>query len=168
MSPVHQQIICPNRGDCMSACLASLMDMPIEAVPKFMAEEFDRNPNKDRAYRERDAHYAMLDWLHSSGYAYTTIGWKSLSDWRGLKDLHLIASVPSQKFPGVNHAVIIGWKSFENVNRAYEWYVAHDPNPGNAPYNPKEIEPRFVDLVIPLTYTPYTHVADGEKPEGEK
>lgn len=154
MTPVYQQIICPNRGDCMSACLASLMDMPIESVPKFMAEEFDRNPSKDRAYRERDVHYAMLDWLHAMGYAYTTIPWKSLSDWRGLKDLHLIASVPSQKFPGVNHAVIIGFKSFNNVNRAYEWHVAHDPNQGNAPYNPKEIEPRFVDLVIPLTYAP--------------
>ena len=140
----------------MSACIASLLDLPAAAVPKFAAEEFDRNPGKERAYRERDMHYAMLEWLHTIGYAYATIGWKSLSDWRGFRDMHLIASVPSQKFPGGGHAVIIGWRAFENVNRAYAWYVAHDPNLGNAPYDPKEIEPRFVDLLIPLTYASNT------------
>jgi hypothetical protein len=154
MTPVYQEIVCPNRGDCMSACLASLMDLPITAVPKFAADEFDRNPAKDRPYRERDMHYAMLDWLHTKGYAYITIGWNSLSDWRGFKDLHLIASVPSQKFADSYHAVIVGWRAFENVNRGYEWYVAHDPNPGNAPYDLKAIKPRFVDLLVPLTYVP--------------
>jgi hypothetical protein len=154
MKPVHQQIICPNRGDCMSACLASLMELPIEAVPKWQADEYDRNPGKDRAFRERDSHYAMLAWLHAQGYAYATILWKSLGDWRGLKDLHVIASVPSQNFPGVSHAVIVGWRSFENVNRAYEWFVAHDPNPGNGSYDTKAITPSMLYLLIPLVPAP--------------
>lgn len=152
MKPVYQQIINADRGDCMSACIASLLELPIEEVPKWQAEEYDRTPGKSAAYRDRDSHYAMLDWLHGRGWALTIMLWNRLGDWRGTKDLNLIVSVPSQKFPGVSHAVIIGFRSFENVNRAYEWYVAHDPNPGNAPYDTKAVQPSMVYLLLPLRF----------------
>lgn len=150
MKPVFQEIIDAERGDCMTACIASLLELPIASVPKWQADEYDRNPGKSKAYRDRDSHYAMLDWLHGRGWALTTILWNYLGDWRGMKDLHLIVSVPSQRFPGVFHAVIVGWRAFENVNRGYEWYVAHDPNPGNGPYDTKAIQPSMVDLLLPL------------------
>lgn len=35
MTPVDQRVIDPGVGDCMTACIASLLDLPYEAVPRF-------------------------------------------------------------------------------------------------------------------------------------
>ena len=44
MRPVYQQIISSNNGDCLRACVASILELEIEHVPNFMevpAEWYD-------------------------------------------------------------------------------------------------------------------------------
>lgn len=39
MKPVEQTILAPPHGDCFRACIASLLELPIEEVPNFGQEE---------------------------------------------------------------------------------------------------------------------------------
>ncbi len=41
MIPVQQTILNSVNGDCLRACIASILDLPIEAVPNFMDEPGD-------------------------------------------------------------------------------------------------------------------------------
>ncbi len=40
MTPVDQTIVDDKRGDCLRACVCSLLDLPIEAVPNFAEIDF--------------------------------------------------------------------------------------------------------------------------------
>ena len=33
---IYQEIIEPNTGDCLRACVASMLELPLDAVPNFM------------------------------------------------------------------------------------------------------------------------------------
>lgn len=41
MRPVDQTTYGPNDGNCLSACIASILELPIEAVPRFMGAYWD-------------------------------------------------------------------------------------------------------------------------------
>ena len=41
MKPVFQTILAPPRGNCLQACIASILELPLEAVPNFMEVDGD-------------------------------------------------------------------------------------------------------------------------------
>ena len=102
MRPVDQTILDSNRGNCFTACIASILELPLNAVPHFVLfgdEWWD----------------AFLAWLAELGLsasiyptsddAYVPPGWT-------------IAGGPSKRFAGRMHACV-----------ALDGIVVHDPHP---------------------------------------
>lgn len=114
MIPVDQTIVSVEDGDCTRACLASILDLPIDAVPNFM--RFGSEWFK-----------IFSSFLRALGYEFYGTGWiKSeerpfghiLSESSHING-YVIASVPSKTFENVGHSVVM------NLNGL----VIHDPNP---------------------------------------
>jgi hypothetical protein len=61
MKPVFQTIIDSKRGNCLSAGLASVLELPIEQVPNFIADHGE------------DFQKAVNDWLAPQGLAWLRI-----------------------------------------------------------------------------------------------
>lgn len=140
MRYVPQRIIDAKRGDCMTACIATLLGLPYEDVPTWVADAFDRHDIHE-GYPE------MLAWIRERGWHLRTISWRCLNDFRGLEGVLCIASVPSQKFPATAHAVIGTWRQV-GIEPCYKFHVEYDPNPGNGPW-PDFLEPWSVSFFIP-------------------
>ncbi len=141
MRPIFQRIVCKDRGDCQAACIASILGIPYAMVPQFIADAFDLG-------QPHRGPMAIDDWLRALGYHLRVIPWKELHDWRGLDGQLVILSVPSQRFPGVSHAVVGTWEADGAANRLR---IVHDPNPSNVPY-PDDVEPTRVGFLIPRGY----------------
>lgn len=102
MKPVDQSIFKAPGGDCMAACVASILELPLEAVP---------NPQSDEWYKEWDAFLLPLNLRliyfrpQEEGWAppgYSILAGKSpRGDW--------------------DHAVV-----------CYDGRIVHDPYPGRA------------------------------------
>lgn len=110
MKPVHQTIVCPKRGDCLRACVASLFELEIEQVPHFILYE-------------KKWYHMLTDFIWSLGYEYE--GHFALNQYMQEKYSiggYFIATVPSKTFTGGYHAVIIDSNGI----------VVHDPNPNGA------------------------------------
>lgn len=107
MKPVTQRVISNRNGDCHAACIASLLELPIEAMPDFFADD-PPSPYKRRT-----------EWLQARGLqeAYFLVG--SFPPPYG----YAILSVKSAVFPGLTHAVV--WDG-----EGSEWgRIVHNPNP---------------------------------------
>lgn len=113
MIKVDQTIVNEENGDCTRACIASMLELPIDAVPNFI--------------RFKNNWYLMMkDFLRRLNYDYTGTGYLNskhsieLSESPNIKGF-VMASVPSKTFPqnGIGHSVVI------NLNGV----VVHDPNP---------------------------------------
>ncbi len=144
MTPVFQSIVDSARGDCFSACIASILDLPLAAVPSFCAEAIN-------AGRPGTAWANITRWLQSRGFGMVVVHPKALHDRRGLVGLRAICRVPSQGFPDTTHAVVGSWRFHDpaacTVGDWVEWFIEHDPNLNNAPY-PENVEAwDFVFLV---------------------
>jgi len=109
MTPIKQTIIDPVTGDCVQACVASILDVPLGAIPNFSLAP--------------DGLFHHL--FEQTMFAY---GWKlegnAIHDgvilWKGhsINGFYL-CSVPSKIFETCNHCVIINNKGV----------VVHDPSP---------------------------------------
>lgn len=128
MKKVFQTNIDKDNGNCMQAIIASLFEMDINDVPNFISFYNAKNTNP---------HFELLKFLRTKGYNYSIWTSSYLLHDGGLKlkhDLNLTkrilkidgginnyfyASVKSQTFDKVTHAVII-----DN-----EMNIIHDPNP---------------------------------------
>ena len=139
MTPVFQRIVCRGRGDCTTACLASILNLHYEDVPAFVAEAVDMG-------QPHRWHKAYLVWLREIGYHIVDVMWDDLHDWRGLDGTFAILSVPSQRFEGIFHDVVCTWDAHESG--AMKMRIVHDPNPGNQPY-PDTVAPSFVRFLVP-------------------
>jgi hypothetical protein len=117
VKPVNQTIVSLEEGDCTRASLASILELPIDAVPNFM---------------RFGAKWFTIFWpfIRALGYEYYGTGWvKSkekpcghiLSKSPSIKG-YVIASVPSKTFPDIGHSVVMNLKGI----------VVHDPNPNKA------------------------------------
>jgi hypothetical protein len=167
MTPVFQRIISATRGDCMSCCIATILDMPYEQVPAFVAVAYDNTaanvlhgdpapggcpitlPGHPAGTPWRLHHFDayMTDWLRHRGWFMVRVPDTLLTDFRALVGAYCIVSMPSQDFPGHAHAVIGQWvKIAENHHRLD---IVHDPNPGNKPYG-LDVEPTGVTFLVPL------------------
>lgn len=93
MTPILQTIFDNNKGDCLRACVASLLDLNADKVPNFMEHD--------------DWFSAFYGYLTSSGYAYTGIQKpkKAIQLSPGVNGYY-IGSINSLNFPGRTHVVI--------------------------------------------------------------
>lgn len=153
MKPVFQKIIDADTGDCFTACLASVLEIPYEEVPNFV---FDLHSN-GKIY---EFYQTVAKWLKERGLNMVTVSAKHLADWRCLGDLHAIASVPSQKFPGITHAVVVKWTEIPEHKNCYKCSVIHDPNPENDLYKYDDIITlSFILPTVPKICLPNTSIA---------
>ena len=126
MRRVWQTVIDTERGDCERACVATILGLDIEEVPNFSAPEVRADHTRWLRTWLQSRGYGLIEPKRDAGptaYTYT-----------GLEGLVALATVPSQRFPGCRHAVVVGWRPDPVFPDALECYVVHDPNPGNAPY----------------------------------
>ena len=129
MIPIYQTIIDPGKGNCMQAAIASLFELPLEAVPNFVELN---NPHGVLMQFALDKGYNMLGSLYNyPGSEYSTIHkLKEDDELIGINGF-FYASVFSPKYYDVSkgknrlaqitHAVLID----KNYN------IVHDPNPNN-------------------------------------
>lgn len=92
-------------GDCFRACIASLMELPIEGVPHFVAIG--------------DSWSTCQAWLAERGLAYTEAAPRDAYGLLHIAGVHYLACGPSAR--GFQHAVI-----------ERRGQLAHDPHPSRA------------------------------------
>lgn len=142
-----QSCVDQNHGNCMQAVIASLFDLQLENVPNFI--EFDGKENTS-------SQFELMKFLHSKGYDYCYINrredlgqgtefLKKVAKFDKGINGYFYASVPSQTFKNVGHAVVVD----------SELNVVHDPNPNQlaTKLSPDDIEGIIVvtDFVIGKT-----------------
>lgn len=127
MKPVKQTILGP-RGNCATACLASLLELPLEAVPNF----FDNAAN--------DA-----EWWSN---LYTFLAARNLTMWHFSYQNHEHAVLDLKHRPG--YLLVWGASPRDAANQHYViWHrgeLAHDPHPDNTGV----LAIGGVDLLYPL------------------
>lgn len=126
MKKVFQEISHPRDGDCLSACIASLLELPLADVPKFA---------RDAAGCGSTMMDECRKWLaEKHGYAFVFVHLKDLDDpmledcifpvFGGLAGAPCIASGRSGNVPGAQHAIV---GQLGSMGMSFE--MTHDPNP---------------------------------------
>ena len=110
MKPAHQIHINDTNGDCHAACIASLLEIPIEAMPDFFA---------DTPPYGRNSYVLRTKWLREQGLqeVYFLLGSFPVPEGYG------ILSVKSLLYPNATHAVV--WKGDADGGNQ----IVHNPNP---------------------------------------
>lgn len=130
MKPVYQTIIDKDIGDCLRACVASLLEMPIEVVPNFRQEAKGSKNESGIAIANR--------WLVPLGLGLFQTEWMSgESNWSDMHNVHCIFTVPSQRFPDKTHSVV--GRAIKIDSYVSRWEIVHDPNPTNKPYKISDV-----------------------------
>lgn len=110
MKPVDQTAFGFPGGNCFSACVASLLELPLDDVPYFMGDEIEESD--PGAWWKR-----FLDWLRPRGW--WAVCFELKDDWRP-PGLHLLSGV-SPRRPGSKwHHTVVAGPGGE---------VVHDPHP---------------------------------------
>lgn len=119
MKKVFQTIVDKEKGNCMQAAIASLYETELNEVPNFIEYDADENTS---------AHQELWRFMNEKGHCYlyinrddrnTTEFMKKIAKFDGGINGYFIASIKSQTFDDVYHAVVID----TNLN------IVHDPNP---------------------------------------
>lgn len=121
MKPVFQEIIEAGRGDCFSACLASLLELPLYAVPKFRKEETETGINMMAAARQ---------WCRERfGLSLITIQMQEIETGKDIRIMGAFEGTPciaggvSPNLPDCLHAVV------GEIRNGLNFHLTHDPNP---------------------------------------
>jgi hypothetical protein len=110
--PADQTRFGSAEGNCFSACVASILEIPLEDVPQFMVGDWWAN---------------FTAWCEPRGIIpkyWPARGWCDLDPVRvflGVPTGYAIMSGESPRHPGVLHAVV-----------ALDGAIAHDPHPSRA------------------------------------
>lgn len=116
MIPVNQLIPHdPERGhygDCMRACVASLLNLSAEEVPHFMYD----NPSSEEYCKRINGFLRNRNMLLMTVPAWDIDKWRKLSHIEA--DIYHVISDESPRFPGELHAVV-----------GKNGIVVHDPHP---------------------------------------
>lgn len=130
MIPVFQDVFTPGYGNCMAACVASILELPLQDVPNFRAQEED-----DPQHRSLTWH--LQQFLAPRGMCYVAMDVADVKlIWQCLTT-YCIFVVPSQRNPGGLHAVVGFWEEISYDSSVYR--IVHDPRRDNAPYNPQDV-----------------------------
>lgn len=92
------------KGNCYQACIASIMDLPLDSVPNFIE------------YEDNVWYKVFLDFIEEQGYEYS---WQNASE--GVPEGYAIGSGISpraRKDKRINHAVVV-----------LNGVMVHDPHP---------------------------------------
>lgn len=113
MKPVMQQRIGPT-GDCFSACLASILELPLSEVPCFFVGNGEPHPVEDqpRVWWGR-----VRQWLRERGLGIVTIAYDGTWDWAdvGVEGYQLVTVTTDR---GFDHSQV--W---------HNGHLVHDPHP---------------------------------------
>jgi len=116
MKRVYQTKFGNIEGNCMSACLASMLELNIEDTLEFETMKTD----------DGSWWVEMREWLYTKGYSPLEIIWPP---GKSKNDIHIFPNEGQicwaiGKSPRGNylHAVLVEW--YEN-----DWIVCHDPHP---------------------------------------
>jgi hypothetical protein len=104
MKPVDQTTFGAPGGNCLSACVASILHLPIEDVPYFMSNDID-----GKAWRQK-----LSTWLKARGFYPMFLG-----GWAKIPGVHMVTG-RSPRNVGTHCVVAIG-----DV-------IVHDPHPSRA------------------------------------
>jgi hypothetical protein len=110
--PVYQE----DDWSCHRACVASLLEMPLEEMPGICPADYDYNTN---GWAD-----AWDEWLESLGFVSYDITFRGHSP-KG----YTIAQVASQKFPGKLHSIV-----------CLNGEPVHDPQRSNEPYTGADVQ----------------------------
>ena len=143
MKKVYQKIIDKDHGDCMQAVVASLFDLRLEAVPRFIDIGSGWFIIMMKFFKDRGYDICTID-KHQHQYKGSDF-LKKVAYFDGGIDGYFYASVKSKLFEGGGHAVIVD----------KDLKVIHDPNPNGLYLNakPEDIEDIMVvhDMIIGKT-----------------
>jgi hypothetical protein len=134
MKPVMQTIVARNQGNCWSACIASLLELPIEEVPPFV--------------KDGGENFLQLaqDWLGKRGLFILRIRMPKeilTGDdirWHQIPECLCIATGKSPR-GDYGHAVV------GRIVDAYKFEMLHDPHPDGTGI---EGFPICVEFLVPL------------------
>lgn len=141
MKPVHQNVFGKNRGNCMSACLASLLELNVDDVPCFMRDY------KSKWYEE------VQKWLGQRGLMLLRIlmpvdakgdarGFVSSEDYRFQALPECLCMITGKSPRGEFLHTVVG-----RIKNGYDYQLEHDPYPNG----PGIIGfPVCIEFLIPL------------------
>lgn len=127
MKPVMQKVYNSQRGDCFSACVASILELQLDDVPNF--HDFD----------DKDFSDALDEWFNDRGMVYLefdlTIG--DATEFISQLDMvYTIGTIRSPRARAIRHAVVCkGGK------------IIHDPHPNQDGYN---CELELLGFILPM------------------
>jgi hypothetical protein len=119
MRKVDQTSVVKGEGNCMQAVVASLLELDLKKVPNFI---------KYVNHKTKDPYWEMYVFMEKHGYKMSEIDIKvddmpvsalDITEIDGGVNGYFYATVPSQTFTDVNHAVVVD----KDLN------IVHDPNP---------------------------------------
>lgn len=121
MTPVEQTVYTNGKGNCLTACVASILDISISDVPEFCSAKDWFNRLEDFCVSNG---FFLLYWAHTDSVPIIAIG------------VYLITLFELQDVTDELHAVIVKTKVkeriYDEVSGAdrYEWEfeIIHDPN----------------------------------------
>ena len=141
MKPVDQTVFTVPGGNCFSACVATLLELPLDRVPYFMGD-FDE---PDGVWWERFAR-----WLAPHGFYPLNFGCPPNGDWYPRGEYILSAGSPRGDF---DHSVVA-------IGRE----IVHDPHPSRAGLVRREKQE--ATIFVPISYArcagPISNVQPGK------
>jgi len=137
MKPVYQTKFTTKDGDCMSACLASILECDLVDVPNFTEKRND----------ETNMWIAMREWLGVVGYVLVIADVDIFMVIPEGRSLFAIAGVPSQKLKGREHSVVVKISPKGKMGRIIE--IVHNPNPNNE-FSYREKDIIDINLLVPM------------------
>lgn len=141
MKPVQQTIIDKDKGNCLSACLASLLELPLEEVPNFVWH-FKNNFGD-----------AVQLWLRARGFAWLRIRMpkeiKTGDDIRfhALPEVLCLATGKSPR--GDYFHSVVG-----RITGGHNFELVHDPHPSGKGLDGM---PTCVEFLIPVDPTAFNY-----------
>lgn len=131
MIPVNQTNTIQNQGNCMSACIASILELECDDIPNFHLQNVDFHTAITRWLRDRSMNILSV---------YDDVMCKFFPPW--MVGCYGIATVPSQNVEG-SHAIVV---QYQKTDDGYLWVIVHDPREGNKPYELEDII--SIDILI--------------------
>lgn len=146
MRRVYQRLRTKENGDCFSACLASLLELPLAVVPNFNAEAGETgglaqmlNPANKWLLKNFQLKLVVI---RGNEVSYKGILMRRFFRFVPGNTL-MIGQYPSPNVKGVNHAVLI-----RNQSQQGNFILVHDPNRKGRPIGNLQ-SPHFVFMVVP-------------------
>lgn len=138
LKPVFQTIfgngIGTEAGNCMPACLASILEIPLDDIPHFAGNH----------YEPRDFHKAVDEWLRSIGYRPIRMYVENIEECalyiEGWSDEFVLLSGDSPRGDWAH--IVVGKVS----DHGYSFDVVHDPHPSGSGL---ASDPKWVTFIIP-------------------